>query len=54
MISYVCVCLKIGYTPKMVHLIGKIMMNHKIWKYPIFRQSHIMALSQTWAYPKIA
>ena len=41
----ICVCLKIGYTPKMdrnlVHLIGRIMMNPEIWKYPIFRHSHM-------------
>ena len=35
------VCLKIGYIPNYSHLIGIMIINHWVWGYTIFRQTHL-------------
>ena len=34
-------CLKMGYTPNYSHLVGKSIINHWVYGYTIFRQTHL-------------
>ena len=38
---YIWVCLKMEYTPNYSHLVGIMIINHWVWGYTIFRQTHI-------------